>query len=186
MIGIMSLWLPILLSSIIVFILSSIIHMVMPWHKNDYPRLSNEDKVMDALRPLSIPPGDYMLPRPATREDMHSAEFKTKLEKGPVLVMTVWPNGMRSMTNNLIQWFVYLVIVGIFCAYLASRTLPIGTAYLSVFRLVGTVAFLGYSAALWQMSIWYGRSWKVTAIWSMDGLIYGLFTAGTFGWLWPR
>ena len=53
------LWLPILLSSVIVFIVSSIIHMLSPWHKNDYPKLSNEEKILDALRPLDIPQGEY-------------------------------------------------------------------------------------------------------------------------------
>ena len=62
-----ALWLPILLSSVIVFVVSSVIHMALPWHKSDYPPIPNEDKVMDALRPFAIPPGDYMVPRPTTR-----------------------------------------------------------------------------------------------------------------------
>jgi hypothetical protein len=62
MTGLAALWLPILLSSVIVFVVSSVIHTVLPWHKNDYPRIPNEEKVMDALRPLAIPPGDYMVP----------------------------------------------------------------------------------------------------------------------------
>jgi len=66
------LWLPILLSSVIVFVVSSIIHMALPWHKSDYPKMPNEDRVMDALRPLAIPPGDYMIPRPSSREDLRS------------------------------------------------------------------------------------------------------------------
>ncbi|HYM35348.1 MAG TPA: hypothetical protein VET48_08135, partial [Steroidobacteraceae bacterium] len=72
MTSLFALWLPILLSAVIVFVVSSIIHMVLPWHKSDYPKLSNEDKVLDALRPLSVPPGDYMMPRPATRQEMSS------------------------------------------------------------------------------------------------------------------
>ena len=61
MVGILALWLPILLSAVIVFVVSSIIHMASPWHKNDYPRMPNEDQVRSALRPLAIPPGDYMV-----------------------------------------------------------------------------------------------------------------------------
>ena len=74
-----AMWLPILLSSIAVFIVSSIIHMASPWHKTDYPKLSNEEQVMDALRPLAIAPGDYFMPRPASMADMKSAEFKAKI-----------------------------------------------------------------------------------------------------------
>jgi hypothetical protein len=186
MTGLQALWLPILLSSVIVFVLSSLIHMVLPWHKSDYPPVPNEDKVMDALRPLAIPPGDYMMPRPKTREDMKSAEFSEKMKRGPVMMMTVMPTGPMSMGRNLGMWFVYLIVVGILSAYVAGRALPAGSPYLSVFRFVGTTAFIAYSVALWQLSIWYRRAWSITIKSTVDGLIYALFTAGTFGWLWPR
>ena len=34
-----ALWLPILLSAVIVFVVSSILHMALPFHKNDYRQL---------------------------------------------------------------------------------------------------------------------------------------------------
>jgi hypothetical protein len=181
-----SLWLPILLSSVIVFLVSSIIHMASPWHKSDYPQVPNEGKVMDALRPLAIPPGDYMIPRPASTRDMRSPEFAEKLRKGPVMVVTVVPNGPGSMGRSLSLWFLYSAVVGLFAAYVTARALPVGASYLHVFRFVGTTAFVGYSVALWQMSIWYRRAWSTTIKATVDGLIYALLTAGTFGWLWPR
>jgi hypothetical protein len=181
-----ALWVPILLSAVIVFIASAIIHMVLPWHKGDYPALPNEDQIMSALRPLAIAPGDYMVPRAGSMEAYRSPEFVEKLKQGPVMVMTVMPSGVMSMTRNLVQWFLYSVVVGIFAAYVAGRALSTGAEYLRVFQLVGTVAFLGYSLALWQMSIWYRRSWAITVKSTIDGLIYALLTAGTFGWLWPR
>lgn len=186
MTGLLALWLPILLSSVFVFVVSSIIHMMSPWHKSDYPKMPNEEKVMDALRPLAIPPGDYMVPRPADMKDMRSPEFIEKQKKGPIVMMTVWPNGPASMTKNLVQWFLYTVVIGFFAAYVAGRALPVGAAYLQVFRFVGTTAFVGYSLGLWQMSIWFNRSWTSTFKSTVDGLVYALFTAGTFGWLWPR
>ena len=185
MTGLSSLWLPILLSSVIVFVVSSIIHMAPLWHKNDYPKVPNEDKLMDAVRPLGIPPGDYMVPRPSPAE-MRSPEFAAKITRGPVMVVTVMPNAMPSMARNLVQWFVYTAAVGFFAAYVAGRALPPGTDYLRVFQLVGATAFIGYSMALWQMSIWYSRAWSNTIKATVDGLIYALLTAGTFGWLWPR
>jgi hypothetical protein len=186
MTGLAALWLPILLSAVIVFVSSSIIHMVLPWHKSDYPKLANEDQVMNALRPLNIPPGDYMMPRPASSQAMRSPEFKEKMNKGPVVVMTVLPSGVRGMGKNLAQWFVYCVVVGVFAAYVTSRALPPTAPYLAVFRFAGVTAFIGYSLALWQQSIWYRRAWLTTIKGSIDGLIYGLLTAGTFGWLWPH
>src|SRR5271169_2751707 len=91
MVGLETLWLPILLSSVIVFIVSSIIHMVLPWHKGDYPGVPDEDKLMAALRPLAVPPGDYMVPRASSMQEMRSPEFAAKLQKGPVLILTMMP-----------------------------------------------------------------------------------------------
>jgi hypothetical protein len=181
-----SLWLPILLSAVIVFVASSLIHMVLPWHKSDYLRVPGEDKVMEVLRPLAIPPGDYMIPRPSSTREMRSPEFAEKLNKGPVLIMTAWRNGPMPMATNLVLWFLYSVVVGIFAAYVTGRALPPGAPYLRVFQLTGVTAFIGYSVALWQMSIWYRRAWSTTIKATIDGLIYALLTGGTFGWLWPH
>lgn len=180
-----ALWLPILLSAVIVFVVSSIIHMATPWHKGDYPKMPNEAKFMDALRPLAIPPGDYMVPRASSMEEMRSPEFAEKMKKGPVIMLTVMPVG-SGMVRQLVLWFVYSAVIALFAAYVAGRVLPVGAAYIQVFRFAGVTAFLGYSGALWQMSIWYRRAWSTTIRSTLDGLLYALLTAGTLGWLWPR
>jgi len=185
MTGLSSLWLPILLSSVIVFVVSSVIHMASPWHKNDYPKVPNEDRVRDALRPLAIPPGDYMVPRAMSNAEMRSPEFAEKMKQGPNIILTVIPTGAWSMGKNLTLWFLYSVVVGLFAGYIAGHALPPGAEYMRVFRFVGATAFVGYSVALWQMSIWYRRAWSTTIKATIDGLIYALLTAGTFGWLWP-
>ncbi len=185
MVTLYMLWLPILLSSVIVFIVSSIIHMASPWHKNDYPKVPNEDKVMDAIRELDISPGDYMIPRASGSKEMKSPEFKEKINRGPVMMLNVWPKGPITMGKNLVFWFLNSIIIGIFAAYVTSHALAAGAGYLHVFRFAGVTAFLGYSAALWQMSIWYHRPLSITIKSTIDGLIYALLTAGVFGWLWP-
>ena len=185
MTGLSALWLPILLSAVLVFVASSLIHMASPWHKSDYPKMPNEDQVMDALRPLAIPPGDYFFPRPSSRDDMRSPAFVEKMKRGPVVVMTVMP-GEMSMARSFVLWFLYAVAVSLFAGYIAGRALPPGAVYLQVFRFVGATAFMGYSLALWQMWIWYRRALTTTVKSTVDGLIYALLTAGTFGWLWPR
>ncbi len=102
------------------------------------------------------------------------------------MVLTVLPNGPMSMGRNLLLWFVYLIVVGIFSGYIAGRALPPGADYLHVFRFVGATAFIAHAVALWQMTIWYRRSWVTTVKASVDGFIYSLLTAGTFGWLWTH
>jgi len=159
---------------------------VLPWHKNDYPKLPDEDKFRDVLKPLNILPGDYIVPRAGGMKEMNSPEFQQKLKDGPVMVLTVSPNEPPSMGRGLIQWFVYSIVVGIFAAYVAGSALPPSAVYLQVFRFAGVTAFIGYSLALWQASIWWRKSWLITIKSTIDGLIYGLVTAGFFGWLWPR
>ena len=186
MTGLLDLWLPILLSSVIVFIISALIHMATPWHKGDFAKMPMEGKLRDAVRPLAIPPGDYMVPCPGSMQEMKSPEFAEKLKSGPNMILTVLPNGPTGMGQSLVLWFLYSVVMGIFAAYIAGRALPMGAEYLQVFRFTGATAFIGYSAALWQMSIWYHRSCVTTIKLTVDGLIFGLVTAGVFGWLWPR
>lgn len=186
MITLSSLWLPIILSSVIVFLASSVIHMAPLWHKSDYPKMPREAEALEALRPLAIPPGDYFVPRARDMSEMRTSEFKDKMNRGPVAVMTVMPSGPIHMRRNLIQWFVFLIVVGVFSAYIAGRVLAPGTPYLKVFQIVGATAFMGYALALCELSIWYRRSWSLTLKSAFDGLIYAALTAGTFGWLWPH
>src|SRR5438445_457884 len=128
MVGLTALWLPILLSSVLVFVVSSLIHMLSPWHKSDYPKVPNEDRVMDALRPLAIPPGDYMMPRPSSRQEMRSPQFAEKFKRGPVVMFTVYPGGSMAMGPQLVQWFLYCV-VGTGCGMYAGAR--IAREYLS-------------------------------------------------------
>jgi len=186
MVELTALWLPILVSAAFVFIVSSVVHMAMPWHKNEYPAVPDQDKVMSALRPFAIAPGDYMIPRASNMKEMRSPEFKEKFKAGPVMVVTVLPNGQTGMGSSLILWFLYSVVVSLFAGYVAGRALQVGAPYLAVFRFVGATAFLGYTLALWQMLIWYRRTWGTTIKATIDGLLYACVTAGVFGWLWPR
>jgi hypothetical protein len=186
MVTITALWVPILLSAVIVFVASSILHMVLPIHKSDYRKLPEEDKVLDALRAAGVTPGrTYHFPY-CTHKDMKSPESVERFKRGPVGLLTVIPSGAPAMGKYLGLWFIYCLGVGVFVAYLTGRTLSSGTQYLEVFRVAGTTAVLGYAVAQIQDSIWKGQTWGVTIKHVFDGLIYGLLTAGTFGWLWPR
>ena len=186
MIPLTALWLPILVSALIVFFASFIMHMVLAYHKSDYRKLPDEDRVADAIRSAGVTPGPpYFFPYCSFKE-MKSATMIEKMKRGPVGFLTVLPSGAPAMGKNLIQWFLFCLVISIFAAYLSGRLLAPGTVFLQVFRVVGTVAWLGYGAAHAQESIWSGRSWVVTLKHLFDSVIYALLTAGTFGWLWPR
>jgi hypothetical protein len=180
------LWLSILVSSVLAFVLSSIIHMVLKYHKNDFKKLPDEDGAMDALRKLNLAPGDYHMPMCDSPEDMKRTEVQEKLTKGPVALITVIQPGMPNMGKYLAQWFLYLLIVNFFVAYVVYHSVPIDGHYLRVFRIAATTAFMGYSLAQIPDSIWYHRNCGTTLRNMFDGLLYALLAGGTFGWLWPN
>lgn len=178
---IMSLWLPIILSAALVWIASAIIWMFMPWHKTDFSAVPNEDAARDALKGLS--PGAYMLPYCIDPKEIEKPDIKRKFEEGPLAYITVAPSGIPKMGGRMLGAFLYYVLVGVFCAYMVSRTVNRPDNYLEVFRVAGTVAFLGYGVAYIQESIWFSRPWSLTFKSFLDALIYGLLTGGAFGWL---
>jgi hypothetical protein len=185
MVSLTALWLPILLSAVIVFVASSVMHMLLPYHRSDYRQLPEEDKLRAALRSAGLQPGLYMFPF-CTHKDMKSPAAQEKYKEGPVGMMTVFPSGPPAMPKYLALWFAYSLIIGVFTAYLTGRTVAFGAHYLVVFRVAGTAAFLAYGLGNLSNGIWKGQPWSVVLKESFDGLLYGLLTAGTFGWLWPR
>ena len=186
MVSLMSLWLPILLSAVAVFIVSSVIHMALKYHDSDFRKLPQENEVMEALRRFDIPPGDYGMPRAESMQAMKSPDYIEKMKTGPVAIMTFMRTGAESIATNLVLWFLFSILVSVIAAYIAGSALPRGADYLAVFRFAGCVSFTGYAVALMHDSIWYKRNWGMTLKYMFDGLVYSLLTAGIFGWLWPR
>ncbi len=185
MVPLTALWLPILLAAVIVFVASSIMHMVLPYHKSDYRQLPDEDKLLAALRPAGLKRGRYIFPF-CTHKDMKSPALIEKYKQGPVGMLTVFPSAPPAMPKFLGMWFAYCLLVGLFVAYLTGRTVAPGTSYLAVFRIAGTAAFMAYGLGNITNGIWKGQPWGTVLKEIVDGLVYGLLTAGTFGWLWPR
>lgn len=186
MVGIGALWLPILLSAVFVFIVSSIMHMVLKYHASDYRQLPNEEAVRAALRSGNPAPGQYVTPYVPDMKDMEKPEVKQKYIEGPVGVLFIRPSGPVNMGPFLVQWFVFALVVSLFVAYVAGVSLGAGTPYLTVFRVAGAAAFMAYALGQLPAAIWMGKPWSVAGKEVFDGLVYGLVTAGTFGWLWPR
>jgi len=180
-----ALWLPILLAAVLVFIASSIIHMVLPYHKSSYRKLSDEDKVRAAIRASNPSPGMYNFPF-CTQKDLNSDEMKAKFTEGPVGHMIILPNGPVFLPKFLIQWFLYCVLVGILAAYLDGHVIIRGTPYRHVFKVVAATAFMAYGVGGLSNGIWKGHPWKMVLLEAFDGLIYAALTAGIFGWRWPR
>jgi hypothetical protein len=185
MVPLTALLLPVLLAAIFVFVASSLINMVLQYHRGDYQQLPEEDKLLAALRPAGLQQGLYIFPF-TTHKDMKSPAVQEKYKQGPVGFLTIYPSGPPAMGKFLGLWFAYCLLIGLFVAYLTGRTVPPGAHYPAVFRVAGTVAFMSYGLGPLVNGIWKGQPWSMVLKESFDGLIYALLTAGTFGWLWPR
>ena len=186
MVTIVSLWLPILVSAVAVYLVSSLVHMVMPWHKGDYEKVPEEDAFLEQLRRTNAVNGNYHAPFAYGASNMKDPAFKEKLQRGPLVQLYVRPGGNLNMGPMLAQWFAYALVVSVLAAYLCSRTLAQGADYLAVFRVAGFVTFVAYAGAQPIEAIWFMRKWSTCFKNVFDALLYGLLTGGVFGWLWPR
>jgi hypothetical protein len=176
-----ALWLPILVSAVVVWIASAIVHMVLPFHKSDFGKLPDEEKFNQGL--AGVAPGTYMFPYCSAKE-MNTPEAKAKMEKGPAGLVTVFPTGPVSMGRNLGLTFLFNLLVSIFVAYLGAHSILPGEPYLERFRFCGTVAFAAYALGWMPFVIWY----RTPKFWSnfIDAVIYSLLTAGIFASMWPQ
>lgn len=175
-----NLWMPILVSAVLVFIASFITHMVLPLHKTEFIKLPNEDEVMAAI--ANAPVGRYMFPYPDDMKQMNTPEFIERSKRGPNGLIARW-DGPVNMGKNLGLTFLFYVLVGVFVAYIGWHSIDAGSTYMARFRICGAVAFAAHGLGWMSMFIWYryGKFWPNF----IDSLIYSLVTAGAFAWLWP-
>jgi len=183
MVPLTMLWLPIVVSALFVFLASNILSMALPfWHRSDFAKLPDEKTVLDALSAAKS--GQYMVPSldwgkitPEQRAEMHRAPMALLLLRNPATF---------NVGKILTLWFFYAIVISIFVGYLTGLARPAGTPYLEVFRVAGAAAVLAYTFRTIPEGIWFGKPWRIVFKEMIDGTIYGLLTAGAFGWLWPK
>ena len=186
MVSLMQLWAPIVLSALLVFVASSVIHMVLQWHKSEYKGFANEDEVRAAINRHPTPPGKYVVPYCSSPKELQNPEMVAKFQQGPRGILLVSAPGLPNMGKQLGSWFLFALLVAFAVAYVASRTLAAGTDYLQVFRVVGAISFLTYTGGSVIDGIWMGKQWSAVFKDAVDGLVYACVSGGAFGWLWPR
>ncbi len=178
------LWLPVLVSAIVVFLASFLAWMVLPHHKKDIKTLPNEKALTDHLRSLALPAGTYMWPGCQPGQGMDSQEFKDRYAAGPwgsINVLASRPNFGR----NLVLTFLFYIVVSVFVGYLSSLARPAGAAFLPVFRVAGAAGVLAYCAGSIPNAIFFGKPGRFVLTDLVDGIVYGLLTGATFALLWP-
>ncbi len=180
-----SLWLPVLVSTVAVFILSSIFHMVIGHHKADYKGLRNEDEVRDAIRRGTPAPGAYCVPYCKEMKDMKSPELMKKWTEGPVAMIAISPNGTPNMGKYLGLWFVFCFIASFFTAYVARITLNTASDPMLILRVTSSVAFCIYGMGYLIDYIWKATPAPNVLRALIDALVYCLATGLIFKMLWP-
>lgn len=180
-----SLWLPVIVSAVAVWLVSAIAHMVLKYHKADYKGLPDEESIAAAIRKAAPAPGQYMMPHCSDQGRMKDPAVQQRFKDGPVALLTVMPNGLPNMGRYLVQWFLYCLLVSFAVAYLARHTLDFGSAPLEVMRVTGAAAFLAYGLGCIPNSIWSGLPWGNTVRSLIDAVLYAAATSAVFRFLWP-
>ncbi len=186
MVPIVALWLPILLSGVFVFVVSSIIHMALRYHRKDFAALPDEEAARATLGKQNLARGQYAIPFACEMKQMREPATLRKYEDGPVVMLTVLAKGLPRIGPRLVQWFAFSIIIAIFVAYLTGRTLATGTPPMQIFRFASTIAWLGFGGGIVWAGIWKGVPWSKVWLDVFDALVYGLCTGGAFAWFWPR
>lgn len=182
MVTVAQLWLPILVSAVFVFIASAFAWMALPHHKKDILPLPKESPIPGQTRDLK--PGVYMYPSCGDRKEMGTDEFKKRFNEGPWGVLNVLPS-KPNMARCMIMVFIAYVLVGVFVGYVTGLARAPGAGYLEVFRVAGATAVGIYCLGWMPHAIFHGKPARAWATDLIDGVVYGLITAGTFAWLWP-
>ncbi len=185
MISFVDLLLPAGVAAVAVFIVSSLVHMAFGYHANDFGKIPDEDRALDALRGAGVPPGHYRFPYAATMQEMRSPEIAAKMERGPVGYLQLFPSGNCGMGSALAQWFALTVVISLGSAWVGSLGLAPGTGFANVFRTTAAVSFLAYGCSPVTDSIWKRVPWTVCAKFIFDGVLYAAATGACCAMLWP-
>ena len=184
-VGLLALWLPILVSTVFVFILNFILYMVLPHHRTDFDRIEDEERFSGELKSHDLKRGFYAFPFAGSPVDAKDPEYQQRVETGPVGFLLIGPNRMSPSPKQLVQQLVYIAALITVVAYIAGQALAPGTEYLKVFQIVGASTFVAFAGAHFVWPIWYYHKWSVAVKSAFDALVSSLAVAGVFGWLWP-
>lgn len=180
-----SLWLPVVVSAVAVWLVSAVLHMVLKYHRADYKQLSSEEAVGQALRAATSGPGVYITPHCPDMSLLKDPAFRKRYEDGPVALIHVLRSGVPNMGKSLGQWFAFCLLVSFVTSYVARHSLDPGAVGIEVMRLTGTVAFIGYAFGYFQDSIWHGIPWANSLRAILDAAVYAVVTGLVFRFLWP-
>ena len=183
--SLLALWLPILLSAVVVFVISSLVHMVFKYHATDYGTVANEDAVRAAINAGNPAPGRYVIPHCKDMKDMASPEMTKKYQEGPVMHFTILPKGVPGLGKYLGQWLLWSLVIAAVVGWLTAKAYGLGAPAQGAAKFAAVLTFIAHGFGTVTESIWVGRPWGSSARYLLDSALYALGTWAVFLWLWP-
>lgn len=185
------LWLPILVSGVVVWIASAIFWMAIGHHNKDRDTLpaGADRELMATISRLNIAPGSYSFPDfsqvdkslpPKERRAAQKALYNTH----PQGLLRVWRP--INMGRNMALTFLFYLVSSTVIAYLAWAALPHGATFAKVFQVVGTAGVLAFTFASFPGDLWFQEKRRAMVMCLIDGVVLGLIAGAIFAWLWPR
>ncbi len=179
------LWLPILVSGVVVWIASFVFWMAIGHHNKDVQAIPGEKEFKETINRLNIQPGNYGFP------DFHSCKGMSKEEKmklydsRPMGLLRVW--APVNMGVNMLLTFLFYLITSTVIGYLGWAALPhTHDAFGHVMQVLGTAGILAYCFASFPNDLWFQKSKRSMLMNLIDGVVFGLITGAIFAWLWPK
>lgn len=185
MVSLMSLWMPIVVSTVALFVMSFLVWAVLPHHRSDFKGMPDEEATRRVLDQQDLNRGVYHVPHVTSQAEMRDPEVVRKFEEGPRAFVTVLPTGMPGMGPQMVQQILFFLLTLVAVAYVAGRTIGPGADDVLVFRMVATTAWLAYGAAAVPEAVWFGKPWSHVFKHLADALVYGCIAGAVFAWLWP-
>ena len=176
----LDLWLPILLCGIALFIASFVSWVILPHHFGDYKKLDDEDGMMEKVRSMNLPAGNYMFPQAESKQAMSSPEYAEKYKQGPRGTLNVYD--MPNMGVNLGKTLLFFLLTSAVIGYVTQQACPNGSEFMKVFRVAGTIGILVHASSGMLNGIWFRTRLIMQFV---DGIVYGLILGLIFAALWP-
>jgi hypothetical protein len=177
--GFLALWLPILLTGIVLFFASFVAWTVLKHHESDFSKLPDEDQFMSTVRGMNLPAGSYMFPY-MTHEQNKDPAMIERYTAGPRGKLVVWDT--PNMGRNLAMTFVYFLVVAAITAYIAKAALPTeGVGFGKAFQVTSAIGILVYGSSGLLNAVWFPRRILMDVL---DGIAYGVIMGLIFALLW--
>jgi hypothetical protein len=185
----LALWLPVILSTVAVFLIGGCAWLDLPHHRSHLQRLPDESAERSLLRGLE--PGRYRIPHSAGATDLRDRAFRQRYEEGPVGTLTLERQGRVGVGRRLGFTLAWHLVITCTTAWLLGRSwglypwagMPVPA--MDVFVMASGLTFGFHAFGLFPEAIWFSKPWRRIGWDVVDSGLYAFVTGGIFMLCWP-